>query len=76
MGKRSRAAQGLRYGCAFVGVDNGGHYVYNDGFACIDEATLGFLATGRLPDIEGEKMRSPLHSTSAFTRPAVQSKCW
>ncbi|MGW3132620.1 alpha/beta hydrolase [Streptomyces sp. NPDC001123] len=36
-------------GSAFVGVDNGGHYVYNEGSACIDKATVGFLTTGHLP---------------------------
>jgi pimeloyl-ACP methyl ester carboxylesterase len=35
---------------AFVGVDNGGHYVYHEGSACADNATVGFLDTGRLPD--------------------------
>ncbi|MFI5586207.1 alpha/beta fold hydrolase [Amycolatopsis sp. NPDC051758] len=35
---------------AFVGVDNGGHYVYHEGSACADTATIGFLDTGRLPD--------------------------
>ncbi|MEV6948707.1 alpha/beta hydrolase [Streptomyces sp. NPDC051172] len=39
----------LSDGSAFVGVDNGGHYVYNEGSACADKATVGFLATGRLP---------------------------
>ncbi|MFE0924709.1 alpha/beta hydrolase [Streptomyces mutabilis] len=37
-------------GSAFVGVDNGGHYVYGEGSACADEATVGFLTTGHLPD--------------------------
>jgi len=37
-------------GSVFVGVDNGGHYVYNEGSACADKATVGFLATGHLPD--------------------------
>ncbi|MEW1602288.1 alpha/beta hydrolase [Streptomyces sp. NPDC093808] len=37
-------------GSAFVGVDNGGHHVYGEGSACADEATVGFLTTGRLPD--------------------------
>ncbi|WP_225102616.1 alpha/beta hydrolase [Streptomyces sp. CoH27] len=37
-------------GSAFVGVDNGGHYTYNEGSACADKATVGFLATGHLPD--------------------------
>jgi pimeloyl-ACP methyl ester carboxylesterase len=37
-------------GSAFVGVDNGGHYVYNEGSACADRATVGLLTTGRLPD--------------------------
>ena len=35
---------------AFVGADNGGRYVYNQGSACVDEATVTFLTTGRLPD--------------------------
>jgi len=35
---------------AFVGVDNGGHYVYHEGSACADKATIDFLDTGRLPD--------------------------
>jgi pimeloyl-ACP methyl ester carboxylesterase len=35
---------------AFVGVDNGGHYVYHEGSACADNATVSFLDTGRLPD--------------------------
>ncbi|MEU4445188.1 alpha/beta hydrolase [Actinosynnema sp. NPDC050801] len=34
----------------FVGADNGGHYVYNQGSTCVDEATVTFLTTGRLPD--------------------------
>ncbi|GAA2494694.1 alpha/beta hydrolase [Streptomyces longisporus] len=36
-------------GSAFVGVDNGGHYVYDEGSACADKATVGFLTTGHLP---------------------------
>ncbi|MBT2412258.1 alpha/beta fold hydrolase [Streptomyces sp. ISL-12] len=39
----------LGAGSAFVGVDNGGHYVYGEGSACADKATVGFLATGHLP---------------------------
>ncbi|MDI5978195.1 alpha/beta hydrolase [Amycolatopsis magusensis] len=35
---------------AFVGADNGGHYVYHQGSTCVDEATVTFLTTGRLPD--------------------------
>ncbi|WP_246367265.1 alpha/beta hydrolase [Kibdelosporangium persicum] len=35
---------------AFVGADNGGHYVYHRGSTCVDEATVTFLTTGRLPD--------------------------
>jgi pimeloyl-ACP methyl ester carboxylesterase len=35
---------------AFVGADNGGHYVYGQGSTCVDEATVTFLTTGRLPD--------------------------
>lgn len=34
---------------AFVGADNGGHYVYHQGSTCVDEATVTFLTTGRLP---------------------------
>ena len=33
----------------FVGADNGGHYVYNEGSACVDDATVKFLSTGELP---------------------------
>ncbi|MFF4803279.1 alpha/beta hydrolase [Streptomyces sp. NPDC001351] len=40
----------LSGGSAFVGVDNGGHYVFNEGSACADKATVGFLTTGHLPD--------------------------
>jgi pimeloyl-ACP methyl ester carboxylesterase len=39
----------LGAGSVLVGVDNGGHYVYDAGSACADKATVGFLATGRLP---------------------------
>ncbi|SEF38226.1 alpha/beta hydrolase fold [Amycolatopsis pretoriensis] len=35
---------------AFVGVGNGGHYVYHEGSACADNATVSFLDTGRLPE--------------------------
>ncbi|MFI5761196.1 alpha/beta fold hydrolase [Streptomyces sp. NPDC051563] len=34
---------------ALVDVDNGGHYVYDAGSACADQATITFLTTGRLP---------------------------
>ncbi|WP_243866193.1 alpha/beta hydrolase [Actinophytocola oryzae] len=34
---------------AFVGADNGGHYVYGAGSACVDEATVAFLTEGTLP---------------------------
>lgn len=34
----------------FVGADNGGHYVYHQGSTCVDQATVTFLTTGRLPD--------------------------
>jgi pimeloyl-ACP methyl ester carboxylesterase len=40
----------LGEGAAFVGVDNGGHYVYNAGSAGADKATIDFLATGHLPN--------------------------
>jgi pimeloyl-ACP methyl ester carboxylesterase len=35
---------------AFVGVDNGGHYVYHEGSACADKTAVDFLTTGHLPD--------------------------
>ncbi|MCA5894029.1 alpha/beta hydrolase [Isoptericola sp. NEAU-Y5] len=35
---------------AFVGADAGGHDVYGQGSTCVDEATVTFLTTGRLPD--------------------------
>lgn len=34
---------------AFVGVDNGGHYVFGEGSGCADKATIDFLTTGHLP---------------------------
>jgi pimeloyl-ACP methyl ester carboxylesterase len=34
---------------ALVGADSGGHYVYGQGSACVDAATVTFLTTGRLP---------------------------
>jgi pimeloyl-ACP methyl ester carboxylesterase len=34
---------------AFVGADNGGHYVYGQGSTCVDDATVTFLTTGKLP---------------------------
>jgi hypothetical protein len=42
-----RRALGARAG--FVGVDNGGHYVYGTGSTCADQATVAFLANGTLP---------------------------
>lgn len=33
-----------------VGVDNGGHYVYNEGSACADKAAIDFLTAGHLPN--------------------------
>jgi pimeloyl-ACP methyl ester carboxylesterase len=42
-----RRALGARAG--FVGVDNGGHYVYGTGSSCADRATVTFLTTGALP---------------------------
>lgn len=35
---------------AFIGADNGGHYVYAQGSTCADDATVEFLTTSRLPD--------------------------
>ncbi|HWO62917.1 MAG TPA: alpha/beta fold hydrolase [Umezawaea sp.] len=40
----------LGHRAGFVGADNGGHYVYHQGSACVDQATVDFLTTGRLPD--------------------------
>ncbi|GLZ02338.1 alpha/beta hydrolase [Actinoplanes sp. NBRC 103695] len=34
---------------AFVGADNGGHYVYASGNECADRATDAFLARGQMP---------------------------
>ncbi|TQS42501.1 alpha/beta hydrolase [Cryptosporangium phraense] len=42
-----RNALGRRAG--FVGVDNGGHYVYGVGSKCADRATVAFLTHGTLP---------------------------
>jgi pimeloyl-ACP methyl ester carboxylesterase len=42
-----RRTLGSRAG--FVGVDNGGHYVYHAGSTCADAATVAFLADGKLP---------------------------
>jgi pimeloyl-ACP methyl ester carboxylesterase len=42
-----RRTLGSRAG--FVGVDNGGHYVYHAGSTCADTATVAFLADGKLP---------------------------
>ena len=42
-----RKALGARAG--FVGVDNGGHYVYGTGSTCADQATIAFLTHGTLP---------------------------
>ncbi len=48
------SGQGLRKAlgdrATFVGVDNGGHYVYGRGSECADAATVNFLTTGTLPD--------------------------
>jgi pimeloyl-ACP methyl ester carboxylesterase len=45
-----RQALGSRAG--FVGVDNGGHYVYGTGSTCADQATVAFLTKGTLPNDE------------------------
>jgi pimeloyl-ACP methyl ester carboxylesterase len=42
--------QTLGHRAGFVGVDNGGHYVFHEGSACADQATVAFLNTGQLPD--------------------------
>jgi pimeloyl-ACP methyl ester carboxylesterase len=46
-GRGLRRTLGSRAG--FVGVDNGGHYVYHAGSTCADAATVAFLADGKLP---------------------------
>jgi len=42
-------AQALGSRAGFVGVDNGGHYVYGVGSSCADRATVAFLTKGILP---------------------------
>jgi pimeloyl-ACP methyl ester carboxylesterase len=42
-------ARALGSRAGFVGVDNGGHYVYGTGSTCADQATIAFLASGTLP---------------------------
>jgi pimeloyl-ACP methyl ester carboxylesterase len=42
-------AEALGRRAAFVGVDNGGHYVYGTGSSCADQATVAFLVNGTLP---------------------------
>jgi pimeloyl-ACP methyl ester carboxylesterase len=42
-------ARALGSRAGFVGVDNGGHYVYGTGSACADQATIAFLTKGTLP---------------------------
>jgi pimeloyl-ACP methyl ester carboxylesterase len=42
-------ARALGSRAGFVGVDNGGHYVYGTGSACADRATIAFLTRGTLP---------------------------
>jgi pimeloyl-ACP methyl ester carboxylesterase len=46
-GRGLRRALGSRAG--FVGVDNGGHYVYHAGSTCADTTTIAFLTDGKLP---------------------------
>jgi pimeloyl-ACP methyl ester carboxylesterase len=42
-------ARALGSRAGFVGVDNGGHYVYGVGSTCADQATVAFLSQGTLP---------------------------
>lgn len=42
-------AKALGSRAGFVGVDNGGHYVYGTGSSCADQATIAFLTKGTLP---------------------------
>jgi pimeloyl-ACP methyl ester carboxylesterase len=46
-GMGMRAALGAR--AAWVGADQGGHYAYGRGNACVDDAFNTFLVTGQLP---------------------------
>jgi len=46
-GRGLRKTLGAKAG--FVGVDNGGHYVYHAGSTCADTATVAFLGNGELP---------------------------
>ncbi len=54
-------AQALGSRAGFVGVDNGGHYVYGTGSACADQATIAFLTKGTLP---AKPMYCPAPTTS------------
>ena len=42
-------ARALGSRAAFVGADNGGHYVFNTGSTCVNDATIAFLTKGTLP---------------------------
>ena len=42
-------ARALGSRAAFVGADNGGHYVYDTGSTCVNDATIAFLTKGTLP---------------------------
>jgi pimeloyl-ACP methyl ester carboxylesterase len=42
-------ARALGSRAAFVGADNGGHYVYDTGSTCVNKATIAFLTKGVLP---------------------------
>jgi pimeloyl-ACP methyl ester carboxylesterase len=42
-------AKTLGPAAAFIGVDNGGHYVYHAGSPCADTATTTYLTNGTLP---------------------------
>jgi hypothetical protein len=42
-------ARALGSRAAFVGADNGGHYVYDTGSTCVNDATIAFLTKGTFP---------------------------
>ncbi|MDN3354449.1 alpha/beta hydrolase [Actinomadura sp. DC4] len=58
-GRGLRRALGSQ--AAFVGVDNGGHYVYHSGSTCADAATVAFLAEGKLPAKDVHCTAKPLN---------------
>ncbi|GAB2858090.1 alpha/beta hydrolase [Actinoallomurus bryophytorum] len=58
-GRGLRRTLGSRAG--FVGVDNGGHYVYHAGSTCADTTTVAFLTDGKLPAKDLHCTAEPQH---------------